>query len=212
MDDGTEGENPNFPLLLNGMLGQIWLSPKIGPKDVDASCGLPHNVAGRQETVRKRLLFSSSPQVAEYRYNMYSCFMQIPQGTVRTLALKPINLDEDDDDEEDGDGTDPATMAEHPDRASGAAGDGEGGAGGGRSLGGVGAESNATSIFMSAVDGDAHGGGARSMKQWDSMGGKSLSGDGMTFDQMDEPKPSIWSRLKNFAMSGRLGNQVGPEG
>ena len=95
------------------------------------------------------LILSSNAQVAAYRYNMYSCFMQIPQGTVRTLALKPINLDEDDDDDDDAvDGQDPALLAENAKVEENNEANNNN-----RALVGVGAESNATSFFMSQPQG-----------------------------------------------------------
>ena len=39
-------------------------------------------------------------QVTHQRYLMYSCFIQIPQATIRSLALRPIGLNDEDDDED----------------------------------------------------------------------------------------------------------------
>jgi hypothetical protein len=59
------------------------------------------------------------------RYDMYSCFMQVPQTTIKRLATKPIGLDEDDEDDDDAE----ATMLEAEEKAAGGGG-GIGGGGG----------------------------------------------------------------------------------
>ena len=40
-------------------------------------------------------------RVSDQRYDMYNCFMQIPIGTVRSLATRPINLEDEEDEDED---------------------------------------------------------------------------------------------------------------
>ena len=151
--------------------------------------------------------------------------MQIPQGTVRTLALKPINLDEDDDDDEDvTDGQDP-TLLENNNNNGTAGEDGDqGNQQGNRTLGGVGGDSNATSMFMSAMDDEGvrgGGNGNRSLKPWASLGGEStMSGTGQAsvrrggnFDDDEDdgrPRGSIWSKMAAIATFGRVRARVSP--
>ena len=159
------------------------------------------------------LILSSNAQVAAYRYNMYSCFMQIPQGTVRTLALKPINLDEDDDDDDDAvDGQDPALLAENAKVEENNEANNNN-----RALVGVGAESNATSFFMSAMDDDGKGGGeaaggnsVRSLKPWSSLGSAAAGGTQSEEGQPQGKSSSIWSQVAAIATFGRLRAQVAP--
>ena len=40
-------------------------------------------------------------QVTRQRFDMYSCFIQVPQTAIKRLATLPIGLDDDDDEEED---------------------------------------------------------------------------------------------------------------
>ena len=46
-------------------------------------------------------VWNLAKRVSEQRYNMYNCFMQIPIATVRTLATRPINLEDEEDEEDD---------------------------------------------------------------------------------------------------------------
>ena len=154
-------------------------------------------------------------QVCEYRYNMYSCFMQIPQGTVRSLALKPILLDEEDDDEED----DVINTEAAQDMAYNERDEGDTSTTG-RQLGGPGADSTATSLFTATMDEDNLGGksvaSGRSLSLWSSLGGESAAASKKVTSELGNdggngrPEGTLWSKLTTIMTFGRLRAQVAP--
>ena len=151
-------------------------------------------------------------QVCEYRFNMYSCFMQIPQGTVRSLALKPILLDEEDDDEEDDViNTEAAQDMAYNERDEGDTSNA------GRQLGGPGADSNATSLFTATMDEDNQGGksvaSGRSLSMWSSLGSESAAASKKVTSELGNegrPEGTLWSKLTTIVTFGRLRAQVAP--
>ena len=146
---------------------------------------------------------------------MYSCFMLIPQGTVRSLALKPILLDEEDDEEEeDAFGTDGAMV----DKGGDDQGDANNQEAGGAEFGASGPTNDEDKEWL-AMYGDV---GARSLAPWASLGGQSAasgseigqmstkSAGGVGVDGSNRPGRSLWSAVTSIVTLNRLGSRVAP--
>ena len=119
---------------------------------------------------------------------MYSCFMQIPQATVRSLSLKPINLT--DADVEDDDSAEIAHEMEVAEPDDGGKGVGMDSSGAGMSFGGMSTRKQSSAAASSRLASDYFR--------------KKSENDG------DDERSGLWSRF--VGLFGRRGRASGPAG